>query len=207
MEYRAHPSSYLRIATSFASAKEFFNRDVVSLIDEDHLEDFKERRFREHKIREVTLRHDLHALSKFFQFAIKRKWTRENPVKGVAIPSDKDAVRIQVVTAEEEKQYFRRAGKNLALYDLGRLMLNQGVGPDEALSLGKADVDLENGRIFIRDEGDNPSRDVFKSATRARAFSHELFGRHLERVGSFFCVGDHSQVRPFFSFKPSRTSP
>jgi hypothetical protein len=79
MEYRAHPSSYLRIATSFASAKEFFKRDVVSLIDEDHLEDFKEWRFREHKIREVTIRHDLHALSKFFSLLLRGSGLGRSP--------------------------------------------------------------------------------------------------------------------------------
>jgi len=100
--------------------------------------------------RDVTLRHDLHALSKFFGHAIKQHWTRENPVRNVEIPSDEDAVRIHVLTAIEEEQYFARAAKHRDLHDLGRLMLNQGPRPDEVTSLAKADVDLEHRRMYIR---------------------------------------------------------
>ena len=129
----------------------------------------------------------------------KRKWTRENPVKGVAIPSDKDAVRIQVVTAEEEKQYFRRARKNLALYDLGRLMLNQGVRPDEALSLGKADVDLENGRIFIRDGKSSAARRTLDLTSESKLILAKRMkvtpGGYSLQNGSGVCTLAGSTVR------------
>jgi hypothetical protein len=57
------------IATSFASIKEFFGREPVSLIDEARVECYKTWRVKEHKVRDITLRHDLHALSKFFGLA------------------------------------------------------------------------------------------------------------------------------------------
>ncbi len=38
VEHRDHPNSYLRLATSFASLKEFFGRDPVSVIDEARVE-------------------------------------------------------------------------------------------------------------------------------------------------------------------------
>ena len=100
--------------------------------------------------RDVTLRHDLHPLSKFFGHAIKQHWARENPIGNVEIPSDEDAVRMHVLTTSEEQQYFARAAKHRDLHDLGRLMLNQGPRPDEVTSLAKADVDLERRRMFIR---------------------------------------------------------
>ena len=50
------------------------------------------------EIREVTLRHDLHALSLLFQFGQKHNWCRSNPVREVEIPSDKDATRCNDVT-------------------------------------------------------------------------------------------------------------
>jgi hypothetical protein len=46
--------------------------------------------------REATILHDLYALSKAFGYFIDHNWARENPVRGVEIPSDKDAVRIHV---------------------------------------------------------------------------------------------------------------
>jgi len=79
-EHRAHPNTYRRIVTSFASAKEFFGREPVSLIDEARIESYKTWRAKENEVRDVTLRHDLHALSKFFRYAITQHWTRENPI-------------------------------------------------------------------------------------------------------------------------------
>jgi len=149
-EHRAHPNTYRRIVTSFASAKEFFGREPVSLIDEARIESYKTWRVKENEVRDVTLRHDLHALSKFFRYAITQHWTRENPIHNVEIPSDEDAVRMHVLTTSEEQQYFKRAAKHRDLHDLGRLMLNQGPRPDEVVSLLKTDVDLEHLKMYIR---------------------------------------------------------
>jgi integrase len=147
--YREHPNSYDRVATSFASHKEFFGTEPVSLIDAARVEAYKTWRIREHEVRPVTLRHDLHALSKFFGHAIKQRWTRENPVREVDIPSDADAVRMHILIAEEEKDYFKRAQTNKNLYDCGRLIINQGTRPDEVLSLRKEDIDLQRGTLRI----------------------------------------------------------
>lgn len=124
MEYRAHPNSYRRIATSLISAKLFLGREAVSLIDEGSLERYKTWRINERRIRDITLRHDLHALSKFFGYAVKQRWARENPVRNVDIPSDAEAVRIHVLALEEERRYFHRAAKHQDLHDLGRIILN-----------------------------------------------------------------------------------
>jgi site-specific recombinase XerD len=149
-EYREHPNSYRRIKTSFASLVEILGRDVmVSMIREAHLEDFKTQRVLKHKVRDVTVRHDLHALSKFFGYAIKQNWAHENPVRNVDIPSDRDAIRIHVLSAHEEKQYFTRAAKWPDLHDLGRLIINQGLRPEEVTSLPKADINLERGQLKI----------------------------------------------------------
>lgn len=122
MEYRAHPNSHRRIATSLTSAKEFFAKKPVSTIYEAEIEAYKIWRINEHKVRDITVRHDLHALSVFFKYAIKQYWARENPIINVKIPSDEDAVRIHVITSEEEREYFTRVAKNQNLYDLAMLM-------------------------------------------------------------------------------------
>jgi integrase len=148
-EYRAHPNSHRRIATSLTSAKEFFGKRPVSMIYEGEIEAYKVWRINTHEVRDITLRHDLHALSVFFQYAIKQRWTRENPIRNVKIPSGEDAVRIHVISAGEEKEYFTRAAKNENLYDLARLMRNQGMRPEEVASIRKEDVDLERGQLQI----------------------------------------------------------
>jgi site-specific recombinase XerD len=79
MEYWAHPNSHRRIATSLTSAKKFFAQQPVGTIYESEIEAYKVWRVTEHEVRDITLRHDLHALSTFFQYAIKKRWARENP--------------------------------------------------------------------------------------------------------------------------------
>jgi site-specific recombinase XerD len=109
----------------------------------------------DHGIRDITLRHDLHALSKFFGYAVKQRWAVDNPVRNVTIPSDADAIRIHLLTTEEEREYFVRAAKHRDLNDLGRLMLNQGMRPEEATSL--------------RPQFDSPSAALRSSNGRAQA--------------------------------------
>jgi integrase len=57
---------------------------------------------------------------------------------------------MHVLSQGEEKQYFALAIKTRDLYDLGRLMLNQGMRPEEALALRKLDVNLGRGQLEIR---------------------------------------------------------
>lgn len=97
----------------------------------------------------ITVRHDLHALSTFFSYAIKQYWTRVNPIRGVEIPSGADAVRIHIITPLEEKLYFERAARHPDLHDLGRIMIRQGMRPEEVTDLAKSDVHLERGELHV----------------------------------------------------------
>lgn len=169
-EYREHPNSAKRLAGSFASLIQFFGRRPVSAITAGALEDFKAWRRRcptcgseaqepecrvcggtGRGVEEVTIRHDLHALSKFFTYAQKHNWTRANPVKDIKLPSDADAVRIHPVTPAEEAAYFGYCLANgyQDLHDCGRLMLLQGPRPDELYSLPWSAVNLEAGTMLI----------------------------------------------------------
>ena len=69
---------------------------------------------------------------------------------GVRIPSDKDAGSNPRVAQSEESLYFETAKQSPALYDLGRLMMNQGCRPEEVLELQISDIDLERSRLTIR---------------------------------------------------------
>ena len=148
LEHRSKPNTARRDRISFASLRLFFGREIVNKIDAADVDAYKRWRIEETKIRDITLRHDLYSLSKFFRWAMARNYARENPVKLVAIPSDADAVRIYVVSRAEERAYFRHAGGTLS--DVASIMLEQGCAPMEILSLRKADVDLEAGTLKIR---------------------------------------------------------
>jgi site-specific recombinase XerD len=203
MEYRAHPNSYRRIATSLTSAKQFFGREPVSLIDAGRLEEYKALRVNDHRVRDVTLRHDLHALSKFFGYAVKQRWAGDNPVRNVSIPSDADALRIHVLTFQEEREYFLRAGKYRDLNDVGRLILNQGMRPDEVTCLRKSDVDLDRAQLQIRGGKSPAARRTLDLTTESRLIlarrvagdskwifpSARVPGQHITRVN-----GAHDRV-------------
>jgi integrase len=119
------------------------------------IERYKTFRIQEHGIRDVTLRHDLHALSLFFQYAMKMGWAQTNPVKQVTIPSDQDAIRIHVITPEEQAAYFERAitVKDRSglrnLYDVATVMLNQGCRPEEVMASRKEYLNQSERSLFI----------------------------------------------------------
>ena len=56
---------------------------------------------------------------------------------------------VQLITQDEQDEYFKRAADNPNLKDANRLSLNQGVRPEEATSLSKKDVNFETNKIFM----------------------------------------------------------
>jgi integrase len=112
--------------------------------------DYAAWRANEHKVEDVTIRHDLHNLSKFMQYAMKHNWRRDNPVIADDIPSDEDAVRMYIFTPVEEAAYLQAAERHPKLHALVSLMLYQGCRPDELLAVEMIHVDLE--RRYLRIE-------------------------------------------------------
>ncbi len=195
-EYRAHPNSYRRIGTSFSTLKTFFGKEAVGMVGEGRIESYKAWRVNEHEVRDITLRHDLHALSKFFGYAIKQRWARQNPVRNVSIPSDADAVRIHVISATEEQLYFHFAAANRDLHDLARLMLNQGMRPDEVLGLQKSDLDLENGQLHIQKGKSKAARRILDLTTESRdILARRLPGPSIWLFASSRRPGDERLVK------------
>jgi len=186
-EYADHPNSAKRIATSFASLKKYFGKTPLLQITPGHLDDFKSWRRKEHEVRDVTIRHDLHALSTFFQYAKKHNWCRDNPTRDddFEIPSDADAVRIHVLSTEEERAYFAAAVRFPNLYDLGKLMLNQGCRPEELMELEQVNVNLGSG-IFKIISGKSQSA---KRELRMTAESKLIFEGRLMKPGRFVFPG------------------
>ncbi len=147
-EHSGKPNTWKRHSASLASLKHCFNERPLDLITPGDLEDYKSWR-RRSGIKEVTIRHDLHALSQLFQFGRKHRLCEHNPVREIKLPSDKDSVNERILTGQEERAYFEAAKSRPALYDWARLMILQGPRPDEALSILKENVDPEQKTLKI----------------------------------------------------------
>ncbi len=147
-------------------------------------------------IKEISLRHDLHALSLFWQYAVRRNWARENIIRNVDIPSGKDSVRMNVLSPGQEALYFEtclwmdRAAQFIAspdrtgyrdLYDFMRLMIQQGTRPEELLELRKNDVDLVSVKVFIQSGKTEAARRLLRLTTE----SSEILKRRMSEPGPF----------------------
>jgi integrase len=198
VHYRAHPNSYKRIKTSLSSSLVYMNKIPVSTIDAAKLDGYKMWRATEHQVRDITIRHDLHALSTFFTYAIRHHWAFANPIDDVDIPSDADAERMHVLTAEEEDDYFRRAARFPDLHDVGRLIINQGIRPEEATCLAKEDINFETGKLQVCRGKTRAARRVLDLTTESRQIlacrmrndsrwifpSRRNHGQHMGRINS-----------------------
>lgn len=185
VEYRQKQSTADRIETSFASLLAFFGTTAVATIGAGEIEHYKTHRIQVNGVRDVTLRHDLHALSLFFQYAEKMRWREGNPVRQVTIPSDRESVRVHVLTEDEEKKYFNaafdvvdRAGRR-NLYDVATIILNQGCRPEEIMSARKCDLDVEASTLTIPGGKSRAARRVLHLTPR----SEEILAARLMTQG------------------------
>lgn len=201
-EHKDHPNTARRLKISFASLKQFFENTPVHSITPNFVEKYKTWRRLECKVQDVTIRHDLHALSPFFGYAINANWARENPVKKVKIPSGEDAVRDHIVTADEEKAYFAtalshfelvdEAGKKTAhgpfqaLHDVARIILDQGMRPEEVMSLRVEHISLAKGSVRVID---GKSRAARRTLILTPAVQSILAARSAGRLSGWVFVG------------------
>jgi integrase len=183
-EYREHPSTAERMQTSMVSLEAFFARIPIHAITPGQIEDYKAWR-RSCGIRDVTLRHDLHALSKLYQYAQKHHWVLRNTVREVSIPSDREAVRQHVLSAEEEALYFGSLVPGTTIADAARMVLYTGMRPSEVVGLAKEDVDLAGGTVMVR-------RGKTRAARRLLALAEpalEIVRRRMQRKGDWLFPG------------------
>jgi integrase len=147
--HRNNPNTWKRTRGSLSSLRVHFGRTPVNAITQGDIADYAAWRANEHKVEDVTIRHDLHNLSKFFQYAIKHNWRRDNPVHSEDIPSDEDAVRMYIFNPLEEAAYLQAAERFPKLHALVSLMCLQGCRPDELLAVELIHVDLEHRYLRI----------------------------------------------------------
>jgi integrase len=175
-------STYRRIKTSIASLTAFFGDQAVSMMQSGEVERYKIWRLagdppQVAPVEPVTVKHDLDNLSLFFQWACKRNYCRENPTRDVERPSDKDAIRMNILSDEDERRYFACVKGNL--HDVGRLILLQGMRPAEVLALRKDDIDLEVNTIRVRKGKTTAARRTLRMTGESRA----ILGRRMASAG------------------------
>ena len=202
-EHEDKPNTWKRQSVSLASLRHFLAERYLGEINAGDLENYKSWR-RRRGIEEVTIRHDLHALSQLFQLGQKHGWCGSNPVRDVKVPSDKNAVNEKVLTDEEERIYFAAAKRNSTLFDVTRLMLLQGPRPQEVLSLLKENWDYENKTLRIPNGKSRAARrtlhltdeSMLLLGRRMAGDSRQIFpGKDARRPYSYSgLVGAHNRV-------------
>lgn len=185
-------ASWKRIAVSLRQVSGYVGDLTVAELSTEWIEEFKRMRLRD--VKPVTVRHDLINLGLFLRHARRQDWIRTDPLEGVKIPSDKDAVRIRVIEPEEERAYFDAARSNENLYLMTKLIRANGVRPGEVRMLRVGDFSSEGRDIRIR-------RGKSRAARRTLKLMGEVYDLVERRArgrqpGEFLISGRHNG-RPF----------
>jgi integrase len=212
-EHREKPGTWKRLRGSMTSLKTFFGNQPLHTITVGQIQDYMswrrtgDARKQISPVKEVTLRHDLHALSPLFEYGSNHNWCSTNPISKMKVPSDADAQRMHVLTTAEEMKYFDACGRlkdqHLAdgaaamkptlkwahqrsadafqdLHDVGRLMILQGPRPSEVMQARTEHVALEPGTWFVPKSKSSAGRRSLKLTSEARS----IFARRISQVGS-----------------------
>ena len=169
VERELRPESVRRLRTSMAVLRRQFETALLHLLTPSDIEDFKSVR-RSEGIEEVTIRHDLHALSRLLQYGRLQRWLESDPLDGVAIPSDRDSVREKVVSQKEERAYFEAAAASKSLCnDVAKLILLTGMRVGEVYRLEWRDLDVETGRLRVRRSKSRAGQRTLRLVAEARS--------------------------------------
>jgi len=220
-EHREKKQTWKRLRGSMASLKLYFTLRPLHTITVGQVQDYMSWRrlcpscsgegcdlcdHTEEGVKEITLRHDLHAPSPLFKYGINHNWCVANPVEHVKIPSDADAVRIHVLTPAEEMLYFEtckgvasrlraeaaraegdavgakiRAAQSFDnLHDIGRLMLLQDPRPSEVMAARTEHVDTIQAEWIIASGKSKAARRVLELTPEACV----IMERHLMSAGA-----------------------
>ncbi len=152
-QHTAHPSAHRRYKVSSVALLRFFSDTPLDKITAEEVERFKTARAREYKtarskkgrvqtkkrVRPATVNRELACLKALINFAIKSDILIKNPVSGVKfLPENNQQTR--VLSHLEECEYFTKASP--VLRDIGRLILDTGMRPEEVYTLRPENVDL-----------------------------------------------------------------
>ena len=164
------PRTYCGYRDHLKPARIFFKQRPVSTIQAGDLEDFKVWRVTTRQVSLTTIRHSLATMSVMFEYAKRKRWCLKNPVHDIKIPPA-DKVDDRVLSYDEERRYFAAAADPRRPRYCGwivSLMLLQGLRTGEVLNLRKEDVDLESGKLHVRDSKTRESTRVLDLIEESR---------------------------------------
>lgn len=148
-----HPNGNPKWSRSMLNSFLFFFTTMqpclLSQLGQAHMEAFKTWR-RSIDIKDNSLRKQLILLRQFFNYARKHGWMSRDPLADVKIPAEQGSDAMHVLSPAEEREYFKAASElSPDLYDVGRIMLEQGCRPDEVMSLEQVNIDLTERRFKV----------------------------------------------------------
>ncbi len=150
--HQSHPRSYRRHVTSTKSLLRFFGDKKLKEISAGDVERYKARRASSvspktgEQLKPATVNRELAALRAIFNLVIKFRIVSENPVRGVRFLRE-DNEQMRVLSHEEEAHYLTAATQRLR--EVGTLIINTGLRPEEAYRLRREDTHLVEGYVHI----------------------------------------------------------
>jgi integrase len=178
---RTQMRAWKRYETSLGSLTPFFGNQLLTAIDAESIEKYKQRRVE--KVEPSTVNRDLQCLRRMFNLAIVWRYATENPVKFVKFFRVKNC-RVRYLTREEFNRLLERCPD--ALKSVVIVGVHTGMRQGELLALRWAETDLENGFASINDPKNGSPRKVPLNHT-----SRELLCRlhDASKAEKVFCDG------------------
>jgi integrase len=178
---RTQMRAWKRYETSLGSLTPFFGNQLLTAIDAESIEKYKQRRV--DKVEPSTVNRDLQCLRRMFNLAIVWRYATENPVKFVKFFREKNS-RVRYLTREEFNRLLERCPESLKPMVI--VAAHTGMRQGELLALRWAETDLENGFASINDPKNGSPRKVPLNHT-----SRELLCRlhDVSKAEKVFCDG------------------
>jgi integrase len=154
------PKSWKRYQVSLKSLRLWFDSRRLDEIRADDIERFKQARLQE-ACSPSTVNRDLACLRRILSFALQLDLILTTPFVTKKVRFLKERGRERILTFEEERLYLEAARNPLR--DVGTLMLEMGLRPEEVCSIRRENVHLETIPPFLHVPGGktrNAKRDV-----------------------------------------------
>ncbi|MBI3484698.1 MAG: site-specific integrase [Acidobacteria bacterium] len=164
VEHRDRPSTFARYMRSIKVLSAFFGERTLQVLDAGVVEQFKIQRSQQTRknfkdgrlVTPAAVNRDLAVLRILFNFALRLRKVRENPVAQVHLFRERQN-HVRVLSLAEEKTYLASASPLLC--DVATLMLETGMRPGEIYRLQATDLDVELRSVFVRSgKTDNATR-------------------------------------------------
>lgn len=152
---RIHVKAWTRYASSIGNLAPFFGNVLLTAIDAQTIEKFKQARLKE--VEASTVNRDLQCLRRMFNLAIFWRHAKENPMRYVRMFREKGG-RLRYLTFEEYPRLMKALPEHLKW--LLELAVNTGMRQGEFAALLWADIDFENGFAAVNDPKNGQPRKV-----------------------------------------------